>query len=162
MKRLQVILFYLIAVPFSLAWLYLGTAGLVEGWSSRSWPCSVGTVETHAVSSWNGRHRDPRHSFALTYSFNVDGVEMTGDRVTTDDLMYGDFFSVGDWGLTRLKASYPPGAKVTVCYDPANPSPSAVLQTGLSFGAVVRVTGGVLVALLVAVPLILPRLRQPE
>lgn len=141
-------------------WLYLGALGLREGLSSRSWPCSVGTVDTNAISSWEVRRRIQRHSFSPAYSFTVDGVEMRGERITTDDLMYGEFFSLGDWGLTRLKASYLPGAKVTVCYDPANPSRSAVLQTGVSFGAVVRFAGGLLMALLVALPLIVPRLRQ--
>jgi hypothetical protein len=163
MKRLQSILFYLFAIPFSLIWIYLGATGVMEGQSSLSWPCTTGTIETVGVSSWSSRlHRNwkNRHSFLIHYRFTVTGAEKTGERITTDDLMYGSVFSVGDRGLTHLRTRYAPGTEVSVCYDPTDPQGSAVLQPGISFGSVVRLVGGVLVALIVVLPFTSTRFRQ--
>ena len=163
MKRLQSIIFYLFAIPFSLMWIYLGATGVMEGQSSLSWPCTTGTIETVGVSSWSSRlHRrwKDSHSFLLHYRFTATGAEKTGERITTDDLMYGSVFSVGDRGLARLRTRYAPGTVVPVCYDPTDPEGAAVLQPGISFGSVVRLVGGSIVALIVILPFVSQRFRK--
>lgn len=165
LKLLKSLLFYIFAVPFSLTWLYLGSLGIIEGVQSLSWPCVSGTVKSlgvmpYATKRWSTLAT--RHAFSLNYSFTTDGVERNGNRITTDDLLYGEVFTVSFRSIDRLKGQFVPGKEVRVCYDPNSPERSALLQPGISFGSLVRFVGGLLVALVVVLPRISPRFRRSE
>ena len=164
-KFIKSVVFYAIAVPFSLAWLYLGVMGLIEGWQSLSWPCVSGTVQRVGVSKYAPPQRQTlssRYQFSLEYSFIANGTEHTGGRITTDDLLYGEIFTVGFRGIQRLTAQFAPGNEVKVCYDPAAPDNASLLQPGISLGSVVRFVGGLIVALVVILPRVSPRFRRSE
>jgi len=99
----------------------------MESISARSWPTVGGVVsrsevETHSGSSDSG----PTYSINMEYHYRVDGRAYTGTRY---DTRVGSS-SGWDDKMAVVRAN-PPGTRVTVHYDPKNPS-RALLSTAVA------------------------------
>lgn len=92
--------------------------------ASPSWSTANGVItESRVVESSGGRRRGRSYSAKVEYTFEVDGQELKGTRISYR------LQSSGQSGASECVARYPVGASVTVHYDPADPS-QAVLETG--------------------------------
>ncbi len=118
---------YIIGYMFILVGLAVSIYGLIQiwnAWGSISWIAAEGEVTESTIKSTrdsDGTHFSP----AIRYAYRVDGRDFVGTRV-----FLGDAYSETDTTYAnKYVARYPAGAKVTVYYNPREPS-SAVLQRG--------------------------------
>lgn len=102
------------------------------------WPKVPGTITSSRCDSETGTTRDAdgydvtstTYAPVVEYRYTVQGREYPGTKVTRVAERTGD--------ARRVKACvdrYPPGARVQVFHDPADPT-AAYLETGTSGGAV--------------------------
>lgn len=140
MKVVTSFLFYLFSLSLGALCLWRGFHALDEGYRSTSWPCVDGVIErfseTPHFAARSGIGRGYELSFF--YSFSHNGTRYEGSRLTTDDLFYGPVFLRGYGARDRLRAQYAPGTRVSVCYESIAPAESAVLRSGVHFGAIFR------------------------
>jgi hypothetical protein len=89
------------------------------------WPAADGTIQSVEPFRAERRGRSITYfdALRLTYDYTVNGQPYTGQRLRLDGQPTPAESAAGRTLLDR----YPPGAPVTVYYDPANPA-SAVLQ----------------------------------
>lgn len=145
MRLVTSLLFYLFSLTLGSVNLWLGFQAVDEGYRSNEWPCVEGVIERFSnIEHWS-RRRPMLRGVELTffYSFNLNDTRYEGHRLTTDDLMYGSVFLLGFSAADQLRSRYTPGTHVSVCYDPAAPAESALLDPGLHFGAILRTLIGV-------------------
>jgi hypothetical protein len=107
--------------------------------SSKTWAATGGSIEKSELT-WQGV-RSPRARPVVTYRYQVDGESYVGTRV---EFSFTRIYFTPE-AQTVLKR-YPPGAPVTVYYDPANPAESTLEQRHSS------IISGVLVALVLLFP----------
>lgn len=145
MKLITSLLFYLLSLTLGSVNLWVGLQAIEEGYRSNEWPCVEGVIERfRKTDHWSHRYSRFRGSeLTFFYSFNLNDTRYEGYRLTTDDLFYGSVFLQGLQSGKRLLSRYAPGTQVSVCYDPAAPADSALLNPGLHFGAIVRTLIGV-------------------
>jgi hypothetical protein len=90
--------------------------------NAQAWPGTSGTVLMSSVQSkrtGNSRSTYP----VVVYQYQVNGKDYQGQRIKAGE----QFLSVRVAGEAQATvARYPIGATVTVYYDPANPSESAL------------------------------------
>lgn len=114
------------------------------GWLSRTWPTVEGTILSSTLTHGFSRG-GPHHDLSVSYSYQVEGTEYTGDTVDFAGATY-TFASSGE----RHFALYPVGARVRVHYNPTTPHRS-VLEPGFPLNMLlpllmggVFLTGGIL------------------
>lgn len=90
--------------------------------SAQSWPSTSGAVLSSSVQV--RRTNKSRSEYpVVVYQYEVNGQSYQGQRVKASD----KFMSIRLAGETQATvARYPIGSRVTVYYDPANPSESAL------------------------------------
>ena len=117
--------------------LWASVYGLVtirRGLGARPWPSVSGritgsTVRTRGRIKPLGIGGQRFHDFTVTYSYEVRGSAWRGHRIKFGEYGFGSY---GD--VEALKDRYREGARVTVYYDPDNPS-DAVLEPGVGSDA---------------------------
>lgn len=111
----------------------------MTNWEQTQGTMLSGNIETSSGYDSSTNSYQPYHEPAVTYQYEVGGVQYTGTRVTQHSFRYG---SLGD--VKKFLADHPVGSTVTVYYDPADPA-SAVLEKGLGRMAnkQLALTGGV-------------------
>lgn len=108
--------------------------------AAKSWPSVPGVITA------SERSQDAESQSRVTYSYSVAGATFTSDRV-----MFGDRFGYG-LGLNAQADKYPlAGQPVMVRYAPDHPS-EAVLELGVSIGAVSGAILGVIGLVIGTVP----------
>lgn len=116
---------------------YTQVPPIVEGWRSRGWPSTQGTVESaqavHRYGSTPNRQfsGNQTHVVELRYAFDVDGRRYVGTRRSLDH--EGKVSS--PVSAQMQVADYPVGRVLTVWYDPQDPTRS-LTEPGLPWGAV--------------------------
>ncbi len=152
----------LFAVLSILAGLGLAGFGLREARiaaESGRWPATPGVVRDSLVESQTEKGAAEAHRTVVLYTYFVDGAGYLADRVSQSDA----------WSADRAAAEaivekYPPGAQVSVHYNPENPG-EAFLEPGPGrTDPVFFAAGGALVASGVfdwaVLPLLLGRRRR--
>jgi hypothetical protein len=137
---------------------FLGWPMIVEAKASKAWPSTPGTITVSQVESHRGSDNKTMYSHRVEYTFAVDGVQHTGNRVWVND----GWSSSSSSSAKRTVSQYPVGGETTVYYDPAAPEVCA-LQPGttwftylpLAFGGLfflvgTLIVGGAVVKLLAA------------
>ncbi len=90
--------------------------------AAQAWPSTTGTILASTVESyWSGRHQSMRP--VVLYQYEVNGVGYQSQTIKAGDQFMKIRVS-GDVLKTTMK--YPVGATVTIYYNPANPSESAL------------------------------------
>jgi hypothetical protein len=97
---------------------------LIRGRRSRHWPIVPGVVLDSQVNSYTDDEGTRMYGVAITYRYEVDGYEFSGNRRT-----FGEFNSNNRGRAERIVAQYLPGSDVQVYYDPDDPT-KAVLEPG--------------------------------
>lgn len=118
--------------------------------ASRRWSAAAGRITRAGIVPIRS-HRSIRYQPEVVYTFTADGQTHTGQRLT--------FASWTQWlaqaEAERALAPYPPGAAVTVLYDPQRPQDSVLERrapggVSVSCGVVLLLTGASLLCLLTA------------
>ena len=129
----------------------------VEGqWTYRRWPTAEGAIVSSTIAGKMAFHP------LITYEYQVEGKEYTGQ---TD-------LSAPAFGNKRKRyevaavdtSEYPPGRRVTIHYNPAEPS-QAELLAGPTYGPLLQLSFGVtlyMAAIFIALSLFRPRTVCPE
>jgi hypothetical protein len=113
-----------------------------DQWRSGAWPVAPGSVIASTVSTVGGS-RSSNLRIDLEYRYVVGGREYIGTK-------YSLMSIAADWfePPKQLAARFPTGSRVSIHYDPADPS-VATIRTGLAsydvgllmlYGALVSVT----------------------
>ena len=90
--------------------------------SAQSWPSTAGIVLTSSVQVRRSNRSRSEYP-VVVYQYGVNGKSYQGQRVKASD----KFISVRISGEAQTTvARYPAGSRVTVYYDPNNPSESAL------------------------------------
>jgi len=133
---------------------WLSLHAILTASASKNWP-SVQGVVTHSdvQSRWSSspvgtpQHRSGPTRLYLAdvqYTYAVDGVEYTGDRVE-----FGDYSSSNALRASKIAKTYRVGSDVTVYYDPSRPSRAVLVpgkatlfaKAGVAIGAVFLLIG---------------------
>jgi len=91
--------------------------------ASVKWPNALGVVTSSKMNKF-GLFR-PAYAPFIEYSYEANGHKQTGKRIA-----YRVLPSRDEKEIQRIVATYPPGAKVKVTYDPADPQ-NSVLEPGV-------------------------------
>jgi hypothetical protein len=115
------VIIILIFLAIGLALLARGGRALILRRKSASWPTVRGTVLAAQIHE-NRDGDGSTYQAHLSYEYRVGGRTYRGGRLewaggAADGLLARH---------QRIVAAYPPGQAVTVCYDPADPSRSAL------------------------------------
>ena len=95
--------------------------------ASRAWPVVPGTVLESEVRRYGHSVETGRRYYpAVRYRYEVEGRSYVGKRLYFDEMAWSSRSSAA-----RLAHKHPPGATVTVRYDPDDPA-RALLEPGLS------------------------------
>ena len=90
--------------------------------SAQSWPSTAGIVLASSVQVRRSNRSRSEYP-VVVYQYEVNGKSYQGQRIKASD----KFISVRISGEAQATvARYPAGARVTVYYDPNNPSESAL------------------------------------
>ncbi|MAR94175.1 MAG: hypothetical protein CMA45_03765 [Euryarchaeota archaeon] len=92
---------------------------------TRNWESADGIVENSYVSTSTDGEGGTTYCLHVDYQYTVDGRVYDGNRIS-----YSADNSCNSWSANS-DDDYPEGKKITVYYDPSNPSES-VLLSGLS------------------------------
>lgn len=136
-----------IALLFTLgatAFLLQSVWHLILALEARSWPTAQGVMLSSKLAEEHDGE-DVMYHARVSYRFTANGRELIGDRA------YFGGFDRTTWSVfaRNIVAKYPPGALVTVHYDPDRPE-QAVLEPGVS-GALVAILVFEIVFLAIAV-----------
>jgi len=111
------------------------------GKASASWPSVAGTVTYSHAESRRGSSKT-EYLPAVKYSYTVAGKSYLGGRISSSEVYKKNLASAN--GVLR---NYPVGRRVTVYYDPADPS-SSLLVPGVPRNLYLLLGGAVLCLLL--------------
>ena len=100
-----------------------------EGVLAAKWPTVSGLVTSTRVDKHYTRF-GPRYEPIVSYTYQVMGASHSGSRLS----FWGDE-SMSTEGAQKKLDDYPPGATITVRYDPRKPNRS-VLEHGLRLGPI--------------------------
>lgn len=128
---------------------FFGGRQIAEGYASRNWLPTAGTVidshvksETVTKKSGNSRRTTTEYTTTIRYNYTVGGIQYTGDRLSVERSGYR---GTNRGSAYNLAERYPVASAVTVHYDPRNPATS-VLQAGAAgFGSWFMVAIGVII-----------------
>jgi len=115
--------------------------GIYRGLACRHWPAAKGAlkaVDSHVKADSEG---DEVRRYTVAYSFSVNGVAYTGNRIRFGVPNRFLWFRPTDSTTQKWRR----GGRVTVYYNPARPSLCA-LQHGVSPFAFLMVTVGIAIA----------------
>lgn len=132
--------------------LAVGFVRLAASARTKSWPHVEGTVLSSTVeekvsqepSEEDGAPARELRVFtaSVKYRYKVGEKQLTGDRLSLDELETSNRNTA-----VELAARYPPGASISVFYEPRDPT-EAVLQPGVSGGSAIIPLVGVGLVLL--------------
>lgn len=96
---------------------------IILSWKSKNWPQADGIITASGVTS----HIQDGISYhgRVVYSYNVDGVELTGQKVA-----FGGYDSSESSHAKEIVSRYPAGKNVTVYYRPGKPD-DCILEPGI-------------------------------
>jgi hypothetical protein len=99
---------------------------------SKTWPGTEGRIVQAILVPGGGPRRSPRPG--VTYTYRVNDIEYTGDRINFDDLR--NYFHTE---VEEVLKRYQPNSPVPVYYDPDQPAASTLEQTarGLDMGLLI-------------------------
>lgn len=96
------------------------------------------TGEVTSYGSSGGRGSDSIGQVAVPYSFKIDGKQYSGKRYTISS-------NQTSAELTAARKEYTIGKEITICYDPADPTRSAMsVSKGSAAPGIVMITLGAL------------------
>ena len=123
--RLQLVAVVMsIACPLGLVWMF---GSITRQYASSNWPTAEGVVQGTVVKTWfNAKEGVNKYFARVNYHYTVDGKSFTSDLT---DLGPGMKRASRELALADV-AAYRPRAKVSVHYDPANPS-IGVIEPGV-------------------------------
>lgn len=90
---------------------------------SKSWLPVTATINESEIFL-NQNRKLSLYKLRIEYSYNVQGIEYTGNRLYLD----GEPESAHESEIQSLVIKYTPGSQVEVFYEPENPSNSAVIR----------------------------------
>ncbi len=112
--------------------------------SASKWPTVTGTITSSGVETRRTRGRRGRPSTSkravVEYRYFAGGKQHTNDRVRVTDKSKG--FRIAQWNSQAIVDEYPTGTKVTVAYDPDEPS-NSVLETALPMSSYIWMLGSI-------------------
>jgi hypothetical protein len=97
-----------------------------DGWASRSWPVTQGTIVLSQVIK-DESHKKAVYRADVQFTYEVSGRAYRGNRIS---FSLEGVSSADETGAQRLVEQYPPGKVVSVAYDPSN-AVNAVLEPGV-------------------------------
>jgi hypothetical protein len=139
------VIIILIFLAIGLALLARGGRALILRRKSANWPTAPGTI----IASQIHEHRDAdgsTYEANLSYEYRVGARTYRGGRL---EWTGGVADGLLPWHQ-RLVAAYPPGRTVTVCYDPTDPSHSALEPTRMREALMLLAIGAGLMAFALA------------
>ena len=128
------------------ALIIFGINFLRQGAVSKNWPVAQGTIQAAKIMrdvDRDGSRRIVRHYITVSYDYEVDGQQYSGDRYSLGDGSTASkrFKERGE--AIAEKAKYPTGNEIDVYYKPDEPS-FAILKPGINVGTVVPLVLGLL------------------
>ena len=133
----------LFPIVFSLAGFALlafGSQGLIHGYSSKNWRTTEGEITESRVTRTESGMKGYRPE--IIYSYEVDAMQFSSDRILFGMSSYRTPFKTGRQIATEWLEKYPVGSRVSVAYNPTDPSRST-LNTGAHVSAWVAPVMGV-------------------
>lgn len=107
--------------------LVVGCIQLINGARSSKWPNVEGTVVATDVKEHRSRRGGKSYSPEVQYQYSVNGASYASSRMS-----YGDAGSSSSMeGALKTLGNYPVGKKISVYYNPSEPS-TAVLVPGIT------------------------------
>jgi hypothetical protein len=114
---------------FAVAFLLPGLWQLARQGIALRWRPTTGLVEDHVVRRRLGPEDHAFYEASPTYSYQVDGRTLRGDRLSYADTSEG---TTREDALSKMRARYPAQSEVVVYYDPGNPE-RAVLERDINY-----------------------------
>jgi hypothetical protein len=93
------------------------TPTLLRAWRLRRWRSAAATVLESWLDDGGGDPRNRRARFCVRYRYTVAGFVHIGERLAFASPIYRDAISA-----QRVQDKLPPGKRIEVWYDPANPA----------------------------------------
>ncbi len=133
----------LFPIVFSLAGLALligGSKDLIQGYSSKNWRKTEGEIIESRMTRTGSESKGYRPE--IIYSYKVGAMQFSSDRILFGMSSYRTPFKSGRQIATEWLEKYPEGRRVSVAFDPKDPSRST-LNTGAHMTAWVAPAMGV-------------------
>jgi uncharacterized protein (TIGR03435 family) len=120
-------LFCLLFVVIGLVAVSVGVSMMIKSLRTEHWPVTDGVIQSAEMKSHSGSKGGTTYSAEVTYTYQVAGTGYTGDKVSIGQMSSSSEYARG------ILNRYPIGKKVSVHYQPGDPS-EAVLETGIHGG----------------------------
>jgi hypothetical protein len=96
----------------------------INGWSSRAWPKTQGTVVRSSVEEWQSNKGARSFQLAAIYRYEVAGKRYESDRIQFCKQLQAGDRARGEEALAKIA---PSGRPCPVYYDPSDPSRSCLI-----------------------------------
>jgi hypothetical protein len=128
-KKMKILFVSLFSVVLGV-FLFWCIHNLIRNIRAKRWPTANGVVDHSATPDAMRR----KYTIILDYRYTVEGTDFRSDR-----LRFGSQFQTYPKRIANLvRDRYCPGSKVSVYYNPENPS-QAVLMPGILFGDLIAI-----------------------
>jgi hypothetical protein len=123
--------------------LYFGVQIIRNGFASRNWPDTPGTIQSTAIQTKTNRTSGGKsktsYTAKITYRYEVSGKSYSNSTIGFGKSQYS---SSKKSKTEKYLGQYPQGKQVAVYFDPQNPG-KAVLEAGFTAGAFLINAAGV-------------------
>jgi hypothetical protein len=96
----------------------------INGWSSRSWPKTRGTIVRSWLEEWVSNKGGHSFKVRAVYAYQVAGIRYENDKIQFSNQLSGGDRSYGAQQLAKIA---PAGQSRDVYYDPNYPSRSCLI-----------------------------------
>jgi len=94
---------------------------------SEHWPTTLGTIVSHCIHTSSSRY-STSYSPAIKYSYRVNEKDYTSDTVRYPSVRFNKYSQAAEF-----VSKYPIYSRVSIYYDPANPSLSCLEMSNLNY-----------------------------
>jgi hypothetical protein len=150
-------LFPIVFCLAGLALLVVGSQELIQGYASKSWRTTEGEITESRMTRTGSERKGYRPE--ILYSYEVEAMQFSSDRILFGMSSYRTPFKNGRQIANEWLAKYPQGSRVSVAYDPTDPSRSS-LNVGAHITAWVAPAMGV-PFLIVGLFMFRPKKKKP-
>lgn len=117
-------LFPIVFCLAGLALLVVGSQQLTQGYSSKTWPKTEGEIIESRMTRTGSGTKGYRPG--IVYSYKVEAMHYSSDRILFGMSSYRTPFKSGRQIATEWLERYPEGRRVSVAFDPKDPSRSTL------------------------------------